>query len=152
MAKKKPIEVHQYLTPTAGGEKYFSVGVLNVTEKEGRMIKQFAERLMRVRDKTLADMDSSITIPYERELDTRPLTNSTGEFTSNLRFKRGDGGRDDLYTEPGKPGQYYDSKYGMWRDSEAAGRAGDGPKVKKSDPVAPKVGDRFAGIDFGDDK
>lgn len=79
----KRIVCHEYRTPPheVQGEELYSIGILNVTREEGRLLVQLAEELQRQRNIAAKDRPDRITVPLQRPLgmfDAETNTFNTG--------------------------------------------------------------------------
>lgn len=121
----KPIEVHAYKTPTAGGVQLWSAGIMYLTEAEGRLIRSFADQLQRRRSSSDNASTIVIAVPVRAAVTNDDFV---AERSRDLAFAR------EMKREAAETAR------------EAIEAARSAPTSKPA--VKPSLGDRFSGIDL----
>lgn len=126
----KPIEVHAYKTPTAGGVQLWSAGIMYLTEAEGRLIRSFVGELQRRRSSS----DNASTIVVAVPVRAAAVTNDdyVAEKARATEIAR------EMKREVAETA----------REAIEAARSGSTSKPA----VKPSLGDRFSGIDLEGDE
>lgn len=123
------ISTHVYRTPDtqSGGDMLFSVGVLNLTANEGRVVEALANRLQRMRETGETEVVINLTVP--------------GKLTAAQLVSSG--------AAVGRPPVAVDTAleaYQRMRAGESKPARGIDRKI--DEPKLPTQGDRFSGIEF----
>lgn len=127
----KPIEVHAYKTPTAGGVQLWSAGIMYLTEAEGRLIRSFADQLQRRRSSSDNASTIVVAVPVRA---AAAVTN------------------DDYVAEKARA-----TEIAREMKREVAEAAREAIEAARSGPTnrtaaKPSLGDRFSGIDLEGDE
>lgn len=133
------IETHSYRTPMRDGAlDLWSIGVLNITETEGKVIEQLARVLQNHRnDPTRLE---TITLALPSPVSGRPLVTYSLPSPADRQRER------TAFEE--KQRSKLSGRELVDYDREQFERNEDEAQRIKQNPPAPRIGDRFSGIEF----